>query len=165
MPKIKYAGGEQLDGDLIFATDGVSDIGKSGATRPRDGFFSRNLNAGGAITAAGGALNQTTAPTSATTVDSSTATLSLANNATATLAAGFAYGLLYVADGFTTGNGALFLITNGANVDIILQHGTLFSTVATTASKINVYFSGGAPTIENKTGALISVVRVIALKA
>lgn len=40
--------GQTLAGDLIF-TDATYDIGKSGATRPRDGFFSRNLTIGGEL--------------------------------------------------------------------------------------------------------------------
>jgi hypothetical protein len=38
--------GDTMTGDLKF-TDATYDIGKSGATRPRDGFFSRNLVVGG----------------------------------------------------------------------------------------------------------------------
>jgi hypothetical protein len=38
--------------DVLF-TDGLYDIGKSGATRPRDGFFSRNLVVGAALTVVG----------------------------------------------------------------------------------------------------------------
>lgn len=40
-----------LGGSLLF-TDALYDIGASGATRPRDGFFSRNLVVGGTITSA-----------------------------------------------------------------------------------------------------------------
>ncbi len=47
--------GGTLTGDLLF-TDAAHDIGKSGATRPRDGFFSRDLVVGGTITA-GGRIN------------------------------------------------------------------------------------------------------------
>lgn len=36
--------------DLLFS-DALYDIGKTGATRPRDGFFSRNLTVGGTLTA------------------------------------------------------------------------------------------------------------------
>lgn len=36
--------------DILF-TDALYDVGKSGATRPRDGFFSRNLGIGGSLTA------------------------------------------------------------------------------------------------------------------
>ena len=36
-------------GHLIAATDATFDIGQSGATRPRDGFFSRNLFLGGTL--------------------------------------------------------------------------------------------------------------------
>lgn len=42
-----------LGHDLKF-TDATYDIGKSGATRPRDGFFSRNLTVGGTLTPSGG---------------------------------------------------------------------------------------------------------------
>lgn len=42
---LPLAGGT-MTGDLKF-TDATYDIGKSGATRPRDGFFSRNLVVGG----------------------------------------------------------------------------------------------------------------------
>lgn len=41
-----------VEQDLLF-NDNTYDIGKSGATRPRDGFYSRNLAAGGTITATG----------------------------------------------------------------------------------------------------------------
>ena len=44
--------GGTLTGDLLF-TDAIFDIGKSGATRPRDGFFSRNLTVGGHATLEG----------------------------------------------------------------------------------------------------------------
>lgn len=44
---LPLAGGT-LVGDLKF-TDATYDIGKSGATRPRDGFFSRNLTVGTSI--------------------------------------------------------------------------------------------------------------------
>lgn len=50
---LPLAGGT-LVGDLKF-TDATYDIGKSGATRPRDGSFSRNLEAGGKVTVTGGA--------------------------------------------------------------------------------------------------------------
>ena len=45
---LPLAGGT-LTGDLKF-TDATYDIGKSGATRPRDGFFSRNLTVGAQAT-------------------------------------------------------------------------------------------------------------------
>ena len=55
---LPLAGGT-LTGDLKF-TDATYDIGKSGATRPRDGFFSRNLTVATSISigaATGGVLN------------------------------------------------------------------------------------------------------------
>jgi len=45
--KLAIAGGT-LTGDLKF-TDATYDIGKSGVTRPRDGFFSRNVAIGGTL--------------------------------------------------------------------------------------------------------------------
>lgn len=44
--------GGTMAGDLLF-TDATYDIGKSGATRPRDGFFSRNVSIGGHATLEG----------------------------------------------------------------------------------------------------------------
>ena len=40
--------GGTLTGDLLF-TDATYDIGKSGATRPRDGWFSRDVAIGGTL--------------------------------------------------------------------------------------------------------------------
>lgn len=40
--------GAAITSDIIF-TDATYDIGKTGATRPRDGFFSRNVAAGGTL--------------------------------------------------------------------------------------------------------------------
>jgi len=47
---LPLAGGT-ITGDLKF-TDGLYDIGKAGATRPRDGFFSRHLTVGGKLAVA-----------------------------------------------------------------------------------------------------------------
>jgi hypothetical protein len=43
-----------MKGDLLF-TDALYDIGKSGATRPRDGFFSRDVKVGGTLIVTGAA--------------------------------------------------------------------------------------------------------------
>lgn len=48
---LPLAGGT-MAGDIIF-TDATYDIGKSGATRPRDGFFSRTVTAGTAFRSQG----------------------------------------------------------------------------------------------------------------
>lgn len=48
------SGGLSLNGDLTF-TDGLYDIGKSGATRPRDLFASRNVQANGYLMVSGAA--------------------------------------------------------------------------------------------------------------
>lgn len=49
-----HAGTQLFTGDLTF-TDATYDIGKSGATRPRDGFFSRNVTIGGTLAVTGAA--------------------------------------------------------------------------------------------------------------
>lgn len=50
--------GGTMTGDLLF-TDATYDIGKSGATRPRDQFLSRNLSVGGTATITGAINGQT----------------------------------------------------------------------------------------------------------
>jgi hypothetical protein len=50
--------GGTMVGDILF-TDALYDLGKSGATRPRDGFFSRNVAVGGALSV-GGAITGAT---------------------------------------------------------------------------------------------------------
>jgi len=47
--------------DLLFTPDGTYDIGKTGATRPRDGFFTRDLTIGGKLTTTGQSFFGTTA--------------------------------------------------------------------------------------------------------
>lgn len=42
--------------DILF-TDATNDIGKTGATRPRDGFFSRNVEIGGTLNVAGNVVS------------------------------------------------------------------------------------------------------------
>jgi len=54
-----FAGTKTFAGDLLF-TDATYDIGKSGATRPRDGFFSRNLTVGGTLGLASAGLSMPT---------------------------------------------------------------------------------------------------------
>lgn len=50
-----FTGTQTINGDVLFA-DATYDIGKSGATRPRDGFFSRNVTMGGSATIVGNLL-------------------------------------------------------------------------------------------------------------
>lgn len=62
-----------LAADLKFV-DATYDIGKTGATRPRDGFFSRNLTTGGTVTTAGTVTATIGTITTSTPGFSSTAT-------------------------------------------------------------------------------------------
>lgn len=59
------AGFGTLGGDLLF-TDATYDIGKSGATRPRDGFFSRNVVVGGTLGVTGASTIAALSATSGT---------------------------------------------------------------------------------------------------
>jgi len=66
LPKTGGALSGPLTSDLLF-TDATYDIGKSGATRPRDAFFSRNVTIGGAAAISGNVgLNVTSSPWDAT---------------------------------------------------------------------------------------------------
>lgn len=81
---LPLAGGT-LVGDLLF-TDATYDIGKSGATRPRDGFFSRNLICGGDVTTGQLILSQpvstTGSPTAFTLTGAAHTTLTASTEAT-----------------------------------------------------------------------------------
>ena len=52
--------GATVFGADVGATDGLYDLGKAGATRFRDAFFSRNLTVGGALTVTGAATISST---------------------------------------------------------------------------------------------------------
>lgn len=83
----------------------------------------------------------------------------LANNATLALGANIGGTVSVVT---SEGFGALFALHGSqAVVDLITQAGTVvdsyFSKTAATASKVNLYYSGGQYTIENKRGSSINV--------
>lgn len=54
------------------------------------------------------------------------------------------------------GVGAL-LFADGGGASVISDRAGIFATTAGTASKINVYVTGGALTIENKRGASVTL--------
>mgnify|MGYP003452392345 CR=1 FL=1 len=59
-----------------------------------------------------------------------------------------------------------FYILSGAVGSLVASSNTaasLFSNTATTASKVNIYVTGGYLEIENKTGGALTAVRVIRL--
>jgi len=77
--------------------------------------------------------------------------ISIAANAEASLPAG-AYGMMFISDQSIIGNSALLCFTGSTAITaIIWQDGTVFSTTKDTASKINIYLTTGALTIQNKT--------------
>lgn len=97
--------------------------------------------------------------------ESAGATLSIANNATATPfgnANNFS-GLMIINDPNITGETGMFLIGGSSTVVIASQTGAFFTTVQGTASKINVYPNSGVITIENKSGFTIGF-RVFAIR-
>jgi hypothetical protein len=80
--------------------------------------------------------------------------ITLANNATDTSLGAVAIGGLEIAS--NSGAAASFQIAGGSVV-LSSQVGTSFTTTLTTANKINVGYSGGLYTIENKTGGSINI--------
>ncbi len=156
---------------IKIGTDNTYDIGASGANRPRDLWLGRNADitgnlvvdgnatlgdATGDLTTISGTLRaQPTAGAATFALDTSQGTvLTLANNAIgdATGNANNFSGLLVVNETAVDGALALFLVGNGAITIIAQQAGTLYSTTAGTASKINVYLSASVIKIENKRG-------------
>jgi hypothetical protein len=81
------------------------------------------------------------------------ASVSLANNATQALPS--TYGLLIVQNATDGGQALVWL--SGGGTSIINQTASNFATTAGTASKINVYISGGVAYLENKLGATKTV--------
>ena len=79
-------------------------------------------------------------------------TVALANNATQTVSG--SYGVLIVINGSQGGQLMAWMLNGVASIN---QVGTTISTTAGTASKLNVYYSGGVYYIENKTGATCNV--------
>ena len=119
-----------LAANLIFV-DATHDIGASGATRPRDGFFSRNLVIGGTLTGVStittsGAINSQTISATASftgTVTIATSVLPDADDGAVLGASGTGWSDLFLASGavinFNAGNytvthSAGVLTTNGA---------------------------------------------------
>jgi len=83
-------------------------------------------------------------------------TMTIANNGTATpFATNLLRGLLFCWDS-TDGVGALYFCDSGGT-SIISDRAGIFSTTATTASKVNIYNTGGALTVENKRGFSITI--------
>jgi hypothetical protein len=118
--------------DLKF-TDATYDIGKSGATRPRDGFFSRNLTAGGTLAVTGaGTIGGTLGVTGTSTLGTVSAG---AVTATSVSAPGLQT-LLHAGSGTNTAAGATNVdtvaITGLTAVDTLLIYATLESTTAGT---------------------------------
>lgn len=81
------------------------------------------------------------------------ASVSLANNATQALAGTF--GLLIVQNASAGGQALIWL--TGNNTSLVSQVGTNISLTAGTASKLNVYYSGGVYYLENKIGSTCTI--------
>lgn len=106
---IATTGAATFAGDLLF-TDATYDIGKSGATRPRDGFFSRNMTIGSLLT---------------------TSTINMPGNAnvnTGGITAGTSYGLYFANNGTS-----LHYAHNGTSIFSFGSFAPHFSGTPTTA--------------------------------
>lgn len=79
----------------------------------------------------------------------------IANNGTIAIGANFS-GFVIVNDTGTTGSVATF-VCGGGFVTLVGTTHAEYSTTLGTASKINVAYSGGVLTLENKTGVLRTV--------
>jgi trimeric autotransporter adhesin len=81
-----------------------------------------------------------------------TAAFEVPNDATTAIT--MAAGLFYLSESTAGGRSALVSVnTASEGVHIVWQASTLFTTVANSSPKINVYVSGGTVVIQNKTGA------------
>jgi hypothetical protein len=95
---------------------------------------------------------------------SNTTANSIADNATITVGSVQA-GLVIVSDNTATGKTAVFAFENsGAASTLISGDTSKFSNTAGTSSKINVYVTGNALTIQNKTGSTISDLRAVVVQ-
>jgi hypothetical protein len=74
----------------------------------------------------------------------------VANSATLTIAT-LTYGFLKIVSGMTNSS-ALVMLNSGFGSAIVFQLGTLYSTTAGMAGKVNIYVSGGATVIQNLSG-------------
>lgn len=137
--------GDTMTGDLKF-TDALFDIGKTGATRPRDGFFSRNVTVGSTLTATtySGLPSQTFVATQYLSVNATVATAGVFVNGPTTGSIG-ANGQtwLIIAEGY-------FVNSSGGNLTATfgLNNGT--ADVANHSFSLTTGFGGG--------GALVAIV-------
>ena len=81
-------------------------------------------------------------------------TVSIANNGTETIT-GADFGLILVQNNSNGGQALVWLSVSSAT--IISQVGSSITTTADTASRINVYVSGGNCVIQNKLGSTMSI--------
>ena len=145
--------------DLLF-TDATFDIGKTGATRPRDFFLSRNATIGGTASVVGKAtftvapMVPASAGTAVYGLDcTDTAVSTVANNGTYTPdGGGNTFSGLMVINDITSGNIAL-LLGGTAIPTLVAQNATEFTITGGTGGKTNITAAGGVLTVENKTGA------------
>ena len=157
-------------GDLLFV-DGTADIGKNGATRPRNIFASNSINGQGSASFASVQINAASAFNFATRTQLSS---TVDGNLLLQSAAGGAFGLLQlggttssfpaikrngagldfrVADdtGYATMNGGQRTVFNGTA--LTAGGSTVMSMIFSSAS-IGIYVGSGAPTISAAQGSI-----------
>lgn len=153
--------------DLLF-TDATYDIGKSGATRPRDGFFSRHLTVGGDGTFHGTWTLKSRAGSgapligdAATIADDSVASFSLPAETSGLLIVMVTRdsNIARTSKAFILRTGAGITTTHGGDgfgaVNININAGSTSTPTGTTGTDgvATVYVPSGAIYIENRLGA------------
>lgn len=143
--------GDTMLGDLKF-TDASFDIGKSGATRPRDGFFSRNFQIGTSL-AIGGA----TVGTNALAVTGTSLLTGLSNITGAANAGEVVIGGTGATTGVSlsnSGTNTLTLLRGDKSSGAVLVVGSLVSPGVASASRSQIGLNGvdGNAVLQNAAG-------------
>jgi hypothetical protein len=135
--------------DVFLSTGAVINYNNGNYTLTHS---SGSLTASGSLAASGFIANA--AASSIWALDASSTTISVANNATATLAAGS--GIIAITDTTTTGASALYLLGAATTTMIKQIPGGPFVDGAVGAGSAGIVFSGGSYVISNKTGVTVA---------
>jgi hypothetical protein len=138
--------------DLLF-TDATYDIGKSGASRPRDGFFSRNGVVGGTLGVTGIAtltaqpiLSSLTASVAVFTDGSKglvsnaiTGTGNVVMSASPTMTGTIGAAALTLSTPLVVGSGGTAVSSSGSSGNVLTSNGSTWTSAAPTYSNVNNY--------------------------
>lgn len=139
-----------LAADLLF-TDATYDIGKTGATRPRDGFFSRNVTIGGTLHAVGATTLDSTVSFTGGTFTTSVASITALATPSAYVATAGTFFASTVSGatlmGFGTTGDATIKNRAGTDVLVVVANSTTLSiggNLIATADATNDFGASGA---------------------